>query len=143
MTLSARPPSALLGGDEVTLLVRATSQWGGPAHASEGLARAMGFEDTSAMLVELAALGRALRTDTPLEPIEWARVLVATEIAFASDLFGAGTEWRTMTGETDEATIRTLRAIQRKLGPVLRGFYGGRASLLAGTTGSELDEGKR
>jgi hypothetical protein len=55
---------------------------------------------------------------------DWARILLATEIVFASDLMGSGTEWRTTTGMTDEETINLLRGIQRKLGGVLRPYYG-------------------
>jgi hypothetical protein len=119
-----RRPSSLLDPAEAELLRRALGEWGGPAHASDDLARAMGFSDKRRMTVDLRELRRALTGDEPMSPLDWARTLVATEIVFASDLFGSGTEWRTTTGRDDDETIRSLRTIQRKLGPVLRGLYG-------------------
>ncbi|MFD8782806.1 hypothetical protein [Kitasatospora sp. NPDC059599] len=56
--------------------------------------------------------------------MDWARILLAAEIVFVSDLVGSGTEWSTTTGFADEATIRMLRSIQRKLGGIVRPYYG-------------------
>jgi hypothetical protein len=49
--------------------------------------------------------------------------LVATEIVFASDVFGAGVEWSTVTGSTDAETIAVLRQLQRKLVTEYRSFF--------------------
>jgi hypothetical protein len=57
----------------------------------------------------------------PLTQVDWARVLLATEIVFVSDLMGSGVEWPTTTGLSDESTIRT---IQRNLGRTIRPYYG-------------------
>lgn len=84
----------------------------------------MGFADMSDLLDRSRGLQAALRDDVPLAPADWARTLLATEIAFVSDLAGSGVEWPTTTGLTDEATIRTLRSIQRKLAKVVRRYYG-------------------
>ncbi|MBO0853137.1 MAG: hypothetical protein J2P18_05145 [Nocardia sp.] len=50
-----------------------------------------------------------------LTPLDWARALLATEINFSSDVLGAGAEWATVTGISDETAIQLLRSIQRKL----------------------------
>lgn len=42
----------------------------------------------------------------------------------SATLPGSGVDWPTTTGLTDEATIRTLRSIQRKLAKVVRRYYG-------------------
>ncbi|VVJ24921.1 Uncharacterised protein [Amycolatopsis camponoti] len=63
---------------------------------------------------------------TPLAPADWARMLIATEIVFVSDLAGTGFEWPTTTGFDDGATIGVLRGVQRKLGKVVRPYYGKR-----------------
>jgi hypothetical protein len=34
---------------------------------------------------------------------------------FSSDVFGAGVEWETVNGMTDQETISVLRPLQRKL----------------------------
>lgn len=117
-------PSSLLEPDEIELLRRGLGEWSGPAHASDELARGMGFADAEDILRQRRTLRTSLTTDTPIESADWARLLLATEIVFASDLMGSGTEWRTTTGMTDEETIRLLRAIQRKLNKVLKGHYG-------------------
>ncbi|MFB7630573.1 hypothetical protein ACFC0M_06440 [Streptomyces sp. NPDC056149] len=41
-----------------------------------------------------------------------------------SDLVGSGVEWSTTTGLEDEATIKALRLIQRKLAKTIRPYYG-------------------
>ncbi|MER5199842.1 hypothetical protein ACWD3J_38600 [Streptomyces sp. NPDC002755] len=107
--------SELLTAHEVELLTRALLEWGGPAHCSDQLAVAMGFAGTQNLFDQCQRLRQALRADAPLGAADWARTLLATEIAFASDLAGSGVEWSTTTGRDDAATIRMLRVIQRKL----------------------------
>ena len=116
-------PSELLTGDESELLRRALGEWGGPAHASPEMAVAMGFADVADLLVQVRRLRGAFKDDQPIDPVDWARALLATEIVFVSDLVGTGFEWSTTTGRSDEETIRELRGIQRKLGRVIRPFY--------------------
>ena len=45
---------------------------------------------------------------------DWQRLLLATEVVFASDLIGSGHDWPITTGFADERTIHLLRSIQRK-----------------------------
>lgn len=118
--------SELLTEHEVELLRRSLLEWGGPARCSDPLAVGMGFADAQDLLDQCRALNLALGEDAPLEAVDWARTLLATEIVFASDLAGSGVEWSTTTGFTDEATIRTLRSIQRKLASTVRPYYGRR-----------------
>lgn len=117
-------PRSLLEPSEVELLVRALLEWGGPAHASDELARGMGFAGADGLLEQGRSFRNDLKNDVPIGGADWARILLATEIVFASDVMGSGTEWRTTTGMTDEETIKLLRGIQRKLGGVLRPYYG-------------------
>ncbi|MFC8827615.1 hypothetical protein ACFT9I_20005 [Streptomyces sp. NPDC057137] len=116
--------SALLAEDETALLRRALLEWGGPARCGDQLAVGMGFESERDLLDQCSRLRRALADDVPLAPVDWARILLAVEIVFVSDLVGAGSEWSTTTGRGDEATIKSLRAIQRKLGATVRPYYG-------------------
>ncbi|RKE17079.1 hypothetical protein [Streptomyces sp. TLI_171] len=116
-------PTELLEPPEIALLRRALGEWIGPARCSDELAFAMGFTDAEDLRTRRQQLDSALADDLPLSSADWARVLVASEIVFVSDLFGSGYEWRTTTGLDDETTIRTLRSIQRKLGPTLRPHY--------------------
>ncbi|MEV0781364.1 hypothetical protein ACIBLA_02190 [Streptomyces sp. NPDC050433] len=120
--------SALLAEDEIALLRRALLEWGGPARCGDQLAVGMGFESERDLLDQCPRLRRALADDVPLAPVDWARILLAVEIVFVSDLVGTGFEWSTTTGRSDEATIKSLRSIQRKLGRTVRPYYGGTPS---------------
>ncbi|WP_455352751.1 hypothetical protein [Streptomyces sp. SYSU K217416] len=121
--------SDLLAQDEIDLLIRALLEWGGPARCSDGLAVGMGFSGMQDLLDQCRRLRAALKEGIPLPPADWARVLLATEIVFVSDLAGTGFEWSTTTGISDEKAIRLLRGIQRKLGKVVRPYCGKRPSV--------------
>lgn len=97
------------------VLVRGLAGWGGPAHCPDTLAVAIGFESEADLLGEGRRLREALREGQPLSRQDWRRTLVATEIAFASDVFGSGWDWSLTSGLSDEETIRLLRSLQRKL----------------------------
>lgn len=112
--------SELLTEHEVELLRRSLLEWGGPTRCSDPLAVGMGFADAQDLLDQCRVLNLALGEDAPLRAVDWARMLLATEIVFVSDLAGSGVEWSMTTGFTDEATIRTLRSIQRKLAGTVR-----------------------
>lgn len=101
--------------DEAQFLERALQQWGGPGRCTEALAAALGFNDLADFSTSLQALIQALKNGEALSRTNWTRVLLASEIAFASDVVGAGVEWPTVTGWSDEQTIRLLRELQRKL----------------------------
>lgn len=122
----ASRPSELLDEGEVQLLRRALGEWGGPARCSDQFAFAMGFTDTRDLLDQCRALRLALGDDAPIAPVDWARTLLATEIVFVSDLAGSGVEWQTTTGLDDDATLATLRTIQRKLAGTVSAYHGRR-----------------
>jgi hypothetical protein len=104
-----------LDQSERELLSVGLGEWGGPARLTNALAIALGFT-TETHLLEEAKLIRTLLDDgASLTPLDAARALAATEIVFASDVFGSGVEWESTTGLSDEDTIRTLRVLQRKL----------------------------
>ncbi|MER5218039.1 hypothetical protein ABT063_48000 [Streptomyces sp. NPDC002838] len=116
--------SELLAQEEVELLRRALLEWGGPAWCSDQLAAGMGFAGMQDLFDQCRRLRGALRDDLQLVPADWARLLLATEIVFVSDLAGSGVEWSTTTAISDEPAIRTLRSIQRKLSKVVGHYYG-------------------
>lgn len=97
------------------LLARGLKEWGGPAHSTEALAVAMGFEGVEDLYAQAGPLYASIRAEAPLSRRDWRRVLIATEVVFASDIFGSGCDWSTTTGLSDEETILLLRAVQRKL----------------------------
>ena len=103
-----------LTDEERFVLERGVIEWGGPARCSDPLAVAMGFAGVDDLHARRGALLAALETGT-MSAGDWRRVVMATEIVFASDLVGSGVEWSTTTGLSDEHTLAALRRIQRKL----------------------------
>jgi hypothetical protein len=97
------------------VLSRGLAEWGGPARCTDALAVAMGFQGLEDLLAEGHRMRRSIRAGEPLSREDWRRTLVATEVVFASDVFGAGWDWSITTGLSDEETIKTLRALQRKI----------------------------
>ena len=100
---------------EVTTLVRGLDQWGGPGRPTQELAVALGWADLAGMDEGCQRLAGAIERGEALSAFDWTRALVSTEIAFASDVFGAGYEWSTCTGLDDASTLATLRGLQVKL----------------------------
>ena len=109
-----------LSTDERELLAQGLAHWGGPAHATDALARVMGFENVEDLYREGDRIAHQLREGSELSPVDLARALIATEFGFASDYYGAGWDWENVTGYSDADTIRRLREVQRKLIGVAR-----------------------
>ena len=106
--------------EERDLLARGLTEWSGPATASVEIANLLDLAHPPVFLDETQAIARRIRAGEPLEPADWRRALLATEIVFASDVVGSGVEWSTTTGISDEDAIRLLRSAQRKLVGVVR-----------------------
>ncbi|MFF3098186.1 hypothetical protein [Streptomyces cyaneofuscatus] len=104
-----------LTDEESRLLQLGLIEWCGPARSTEEFAVAMGFDGTEDLHYRSLRIRAALIAREALEPMDWARALLATELAFASDVVGSGYEWSTTTGWSDETTVRVLRSTQLKL----------------------------
>ncbi|MFD9541628.1 hypothetical protein [Streptomyces sp. NPDC060022] len=104
-----------LTDEESQLLQQGLIEWSGPARCTEEFAVAMGFEGTEDLNRRGLWIRRALAEREALDPMDWARALLATELAFASDVVGSGYEWSTTTGWPDDTTVRVLRSTQLKL----------------------------
>jgi hypothetical protein len=79
-----------LSDDERALLFCGLGEWGGSTRPTDALARAMGSEDVAGLLVDTKRVAVQLDAGEPLAAADWARALIATEIAFASDYYGSG-----------------------------------------------------
>src|SRR5918995_4479562 len=108
-----------LTDQERFVLNRGLVEWGGPAHCTEAMARAMGFQSVANLLEEGDRIVNDIEARRPLTRRGWTRALLATEIAFASDVLGSGVEWPDTTGLDDVETLRTLRRLQLKLAGVV------------------------
>lgn len=109
-----------LAGDERNVLRCGLAEWDSPVGGTSALAVAMGFEDMTDLLVQGRRLRLALVGREPLTAKDWRKMLAATEIVFASDVFGSGPRWSSTTGFSDEETIRILRSLQKKIARALR-----------------------
>lgn len=104
-----------LNDEESLLLQQGLMEWCGPARCTEEFAVAMGFDSIQDLSRRGLSIHGALAGRKALDPMDWARALLATELAFASDVVGSGYEWSTTTGWADDTTVRVLRSVQLKL----------------------------
>jgi hypothetical protein len=109
-----------LAGDERNVLRCGLVEWDSPVGGTDALAVAMGFRDMTDLLEQGRRLRLALVGREPLTAKDWRKMLAATEIMFASDVFGSGPRWSSTTGFSDEETIRILRSLQKKIARALR-----------------------
>jgi len=109
-----------LAGDERNVLRCGLVEWDSPVGGTDALAVAMGFRNMTDLLEQGHRLRSALVGREPLSAKDWRKMLAATEIVFASDVFGSGLAWAGTTGFSDEETLRILRGLQRKIARALR-----------------------
>jgi hypothetical protein len=107
--------SVSLSERERLLLRSGIVEWGGPARCTDEMAVAIGFASLQELFDDSPRLVRAVDEGEPLSRLDWLRVLVATEVVFASDVVGSGTDWSVTTGFSDAETIQLLRSVQRTL----------------------------
>lgn len=97
------------------LLWRGLLEWTGPARCTQEMAVAMGFVSVERMFDEIKPMRDLLKGDPPwlFSRVDWTRILLATEVVFASSVLGAGSDWSIVTGLSDAKTISLLREVQR------------------------------
>lgn len=110
----------LIDLDEVErrLLRGGIVEWGGPARCTEEMAIAMGFDSVQDLFDSTGRLAGAITAGTAMTAADWLRVLLATEIVFASNTVGSGHDWAITTGLSDAESLAALRSVQRKLGGI-------------------------
>jgi hypothetical protein len=112
-----------LDTDERLMLTCGLRNWGGPVRGSDALAALMGFEDMNQLTTQASSLIGAIKDHRALSVREWTRVLVATEINFASEVLGTGPEeWVAIEGWPPDRWWAVLRRLQRKLPSDKRGL---------------------
>ena len=90
-------------------------EWGGPARCTDEMAVAMGFRSIQDLFDSGRRLAGSIEAGAPLTALDWLRVLLATEIVFASNTIGSGLDWSITSGMSDEESLAALRSVQRKL----------------------------
>ena len=93
-------------------------EWGGPARCTEEMAIAIGFQSVQDLFDSTDRLAGAIADGRALPAADWLRVLLATEIVFASNTIGSGHDWATTSGLSDEQSLTALRSAQLKLAGV-------------------------
>jgi len=109
------PVQLRLSDEERDLLRAGLLEWGGPASCTDELAVAMGFQNVRDLFEEGRRIGKGIADGQPLSRTDWTRALLATEVVFVSNVMGSGWDWAITTGLNDELTLKTLRALQRKM----------------------------
>jgi hypothetical protein len=107
---------------EVDFLDWGLRVWDGRAYPSRGFMKALGFADGHALVDATEAFPYALRNREPLSRSDWTLALLLVEVGFASDINGAGLEWRGTTGISDQDAMLSLRPVQQKLIDVRQRF---------------------
>lgn len=97
------------------LLARGLLEWGGPARPSDAIARVIGFDDVETMYRESDRIRRLLKEPAALTKRDLQAALIATEIVWSSNFYGAAFDWESVTGWDDTTTLSVLRGLQRKL----------------------------
>ena len=113
-----------LDDSEKRLLRWGLADWSGPARCTDEMAIAMGFRNVEDLFTEGDRLYAALQRAEPMSRFDWFRVLLATEIVFASDLVGSGRDWSIASGVSDVESLAILRRIQQKITREVRGLIG-------------------
>ena len=101
------------------MLDRGLVEWGGPARCTDAMAVGMGFADVQDLFAQADRILGELVAGRPLSRWDWSRTLLATEIVFASNVMGSGTDWTDTTGLDDVRSIQVLRGLQRKLSGIV------------------------
>jgi hypothetical protein len=100
---------------ERSFMYFALTHWGGPAsYKPLPIKDLFGIDEWTQFDVLTARLAQAITDQQPLSERDWAIALFLSEVSFASDLVGAGTEFA-LISHSDEYGIRLLRSIQRKI----------------------------
>ena len=102
-----------LTDDERELLLAGLMEYGGPAAGAAVLAPLVGAHGKDDFFQLTDRLYEAIESGQPLSGLDWTRALVLTEICWASDVLGAGSEFAT--NIRDERALPALRSLQRKL----------------------------
>jgi len=84
-------------------------------------ARMLDYDDRSALRSDVQRLGGLIDAGAPMSRRDCRRVLLATELAFASETLGWSRDWSADTGFADRETITVLRSIQGKLAGIVHG----------------------
>jgi hypothetical protein len=103
-----------LTDDEHEFILTALSEFGGTAGYTPFPIKILGVSTSDEFDELLIRLRRVIAWKQMLPELDWARAQLLTEMCWATDMIGSGTEF--WTSYRDEEAAPLMRSIQRKLG---------------------------
>jgi hypothetical protein len=111
---ASSPP--VLSEEQRRFLSTALDVWHGPASWRPLPITVLGYADWTEFDADIARMRTELDQAEPqFSVVEWTRILLLSEISFASNLLGAGVEFDIVTAWRDPEALPMLRSIQRAL----------------------------
>jgi hypothetical protein len=96
-------------------------EWERPDGERAAAVHLLGYADRRELGSDTARLAGLLRAGHPMSRRDCRRLLLATELAFASETLGWSRDWTSDTGFTDRDTITVLRGLQERLAGIVHG----------------------
>ncbi|GGQ83639.1 hypothetical protein GCM10010166_62250 [Couchioplanes caeruleus subsp. azureus] len=106
---------------ERELLRLGIMEWERPEGDRDTVVHLLGYTDRRELRSDVGRLGGILDTARSMSRRDCRRLLLATELAFASETLGWARDWAADTGFTDHDTITVLRGLQERLAGIVHG----------------------
>ncbi|GAA2590883.1 hypothetical protein GCM10010435_81980 [Winogradskya consettensis] len=111
----------LLTRAERELLRAGVTEWERSEGDRDETARLLGYGDRPEMQSDVVRLAGLPASDRPVSRRDFRRLLLATELAFASETLGWARDWEADTGYTDHDTVTVLRGLQERVAGIVYG----------------------
>ncbi|GAA2469815.1 DUF2716 domain-containing protein [Winogradskya humida] len=112
---------SLLTRAERELLRAGVMEWERPEGDRAEVVRLLGYGDRQELQSDVVRLAGLLASDRSASRRDCRRLLLATELAFASETLGWARDWEADTGYTDHDTVTVLRDIQERIAGIVYG----------------------
>jgi hypothetical protein len=106
---------------ERELLRLGVMQWARPEGSKDVVAGLLDYSGRSELRSDVERLAGLMDAANPMSRRDCRRLLLATELAFASETLGWSRDWSPDTGFADRDTITVLRSIQEKVAGIIHG----------------------
>ncbi len=106
---------------ERQLLRLGIMEWERPEGGRDAVVPLLGYGDRGELRSDVVRLAGLLDTSRPMSRLDCRRLLLATELAFASETLGWSRDWTSHTGFSDRDTITVLRGLQERLAGIIHG----------------------
>jgi hypothetical protein len=111
----------LLTRAERELLRAGVMEWERPEGDRAEVAGLLGYGDRQELRSDVVRLADLLTSDRSVSRRDCRRLLLATELAFASETLGWARDWEADTGYTDHDAVTILRGVQERIAGIVHG----------------------